>query len=171
MSFRKAGSSEQVVYQLLALHGSPTVACLTSPSILVAVVNGTTMRSFNLDTCFPPDVAYSPLAEVIDDLCYTTDYGTPMLITCHHLGWIHIRNMDSKKCRWKDLSNTSNIVRGVQKSIRPISVTSDGHGHLFVSDNANMCVHMLSLRDWWHIGIVMGPESGIPRRIRWCHDT
>ena len=55
------------------------------------------------------------------------------------------------------------------------AMVSDGHGHLFVSDKDNKCIHMLSLSDGQHLGrlhVIEGEQGlGFPAWVAWSEET
>ena len=58
----------------------------------------------------------------------------------------------------------------MEYDMRPVGVTTDGRGHLYVADWKNDCVHMFSVSDGLYMGCLLkGSEiAGNPENIRWC---
>ena len=58
----------------------------------------------------------------------------------------------------------------MEYDMRPVGVTTDGRGHLYVADWKNDCVHKFSVSDGLYMGCLLkGSEiAGNPENIRWC---
>ena len=68
--------------------------------------------------------------------------------------------------QWK----VKGAVPGLQKEIKPVSITSDTSGHIFICDEANKCVEVF-LMDGRHLDCIMKSEEdgfGEPVLVRWC---
>ena len=70
--------------------------------------------------------------------------------------FIDAHNLNSSEVAW-----TNEDVTGMEKEFRPRSLSTDGHGHLYVVDLDNDCVHMFSLDDGSHMGVVLSEEEGL----------
>ena len=67
---------------------------------------------------------------------------------------IHAYNADTKLLEWKK------EIDGMEKA----GVASDGHGHLFIFDKANKCVHMISVSNGQYMGcFITDGEQGLGR--------
>ena len=70
-----------------------------------------------------------------------------VIVTANDPQGIRAYNADTKLLEWK-----KEIAGMVQAGI-----VSDGHGHLFVCDGENGCVHMLSMSDGRYLGRLIHP--------------
>ena len=62
----------------------------------------------------------------------------------------------------------------MDKKMEPHGVTTDGHGHLFVCDWNNGCIHLFHITKSKYLGPVMreGEQGlGVPYRVEWCEAT
>ena len=70
---------------------------------------------------------------------------------------IHAYNADTNSLEWKKETE------GMEKA----GVASDGHGHLFVFDKANKCVHTLSVLNGQYMGCLIIEGDQDLRRPCW----
>ena len=76
---------------------------------------------------------------------------------------IHAYNVDNNSLEWKK------EIEGMERG----GVTSDGHGHVFVSDGDNACIHMLSVSDGHYMGCLIkqgDQDLGVPLWGTWCEE-
>ena len=79
--------------------------------------------------------------------------------------------IDAHKLNSSEVAWTNEDVTGMQMELCPRSLSTDGHGHLYVVDLDNDCVHMFSLDDGSHMGVVLS-EEGLSyfEEISWCDE-
>ena len=67
--------------------------------------------------------------------------------------------------------NNCNIA-GMEKHFWPFCLSTDGRGHLYVLDRNNDCVHMFSVDDGSHMGVVLSKEDGLScfHDVSWCEE-
>ena len=85
---------------------------------------------------------------------------------------IHCYSTATKSLKWR----VSGSLPGMQKSLHAAGLTSDGHGHLFVSDGwyGNRCIQMFSVSDGQYLGcLIKQGEQGLecPNRICWHSES
>ena len=116
-----------------------------------------------------PKITHITLHVDIYGICYVQNRDKQLLITTH--GRKGLSSYDTAKDRL-DWCVTRNLP-GMRKEINASSVTSDGHGHLFVCDTNNSCVQMFS-SEGLYIGTLqqVGDRGlGEPWRVQWCDKT
>ena len=76
---------------------------------------------------------------------------------------IHAYNVDTNKLEWKK------EMEGMKKA----GIVSVGHGHLFICDWDNKCIHMLSVSEGHYLGYLVkrGDQGlGSPSRAAWSEE-
>ena len=65
------------------------------------------------------------------------------------------------------------ILPGMEKNMIPAAIVTDGHGHLFILDRGNDCVHMMSVDGLYFGVIVRGLVQGMGelKEISWSEKT
>ena len=109
--------------------------------------------------------------DIVWDLCCTfmKNSNQRLLITTGGFDGVNAHNSDADKLEW----SVNGGLSGVEDEMTAEGVTSDGHGHLFVSDENNKCVHVFSISGD-HVGTVLHEgEQGLgrPRLIHWCDSS
>ena len=110
--------------------------------------------------------------DIVWDLCCCTfmkNSNQRLLITTGGFDGVNAHNTGTDKLEWSVKGGLS----GVGDEMTAEGVTSDGHGHLFVSDENNKCVHVFSISGD-HVGTVLHEgEQGLgrPRLIHWCDSS
>ena len=88
-----------------------------------------------------------------------------ILVTSESLMGIKAYDLSSGSLEWHK------NIPGMTKS----ALVPDGHGHLFVADKDNKCIHMLSLSDGQNLGrlhvIEEGEGLGFPAWVDWSEET
>ena len=87
---------------------------------------------------------------------------------------IHCYSTTTKSLKWEVAGQMPGILPGIPLgTIYATGVTTDGCGHLFVSDygwDGNNCIHMFSVSDGQYLGcLIKEGEQGVgyPRKISW----
>ena len=79
--------------------------------------------------------------------------------------------LDAYKPNSSEVTWNNEHVSNMERDLDPYSLSTDGDGHLFVMDLNNDCVHMFSLDDGSHMGVVLSEEEGLScfHDISWCN--
>ena len=105
------------------------------------------------------------------DMCFVRGRGDKELLitTRGPEGGIYGYDTDTDKLDWI----VKGTLPGVSKNVTADAVTTDGHGHLFVCDTSNACVHMLSVNgSYLGTPLKAGEQDfGGPWRIRWLENS
>ena len=102
-----------------------------------------------------------------EDMCFVseeTNRKRLIIVTTVGREGIHAYNVDTNKLEWK------REIDGMENS----GIVSDGHGHLFVCDYDNKCIHMLSVSDGHYMGCLIkrGDQGlGSPCWGVWSEET
>ena len=86
-----------------------------------------------------------------------------IIVTAQGPEGIHAYNVDTNSLEWKK------EIEGMARA----GIVSDGHGHLFVCDWGNKCIHMLSVSDGQYMGclIKQGVQGlGVPVFGAWSEE-
>ena len=98
-------------------------------------------------TRFPQDECKFYVAEYMYwDMCFVQEQNKKLVIvTADGPQGIHTYNADTKLLEWeKEIDGMENA-----------GIASDGHGHLFVFDKVNKCVHTLSVLNGQYMGCLI----------------
>ena len=149
----------------------PGRLCTSSPTTLLYVDHSKLPREVRWLDCAksPPRLLSAKNftcteQDSIYDICCVKHRDKQLLITTHELEGINAYNTSSNKREWCVLAELCETA----KNIRPQSITTDGHGHLFVVDKNNACIQMFSTGS-----VYMGPVLEKERfadlgEIDWC---
>ena len=104
--------------------------------------------------------------QFIEDMCLVACRKTDLLVTTQNFGGVYAYVAGTDNLRWY----FGGYHRGIDKWINAVGITSNGRGHLFVSDIGNNCIQMLSTDGTFLGSVLRGGKSGLgnPQRIRWC---
>ena len=104
--------------------------------------------------------------QFIEDMCLVTRGKTNLLVTTQNFGGVYAFVAGTDNLRWY----FGGYHRGIDKWINAVGITSNGRGHLFVSDIGNNCIQMLSTDGTFLGSVLRGGKNGLgnPQRIRWC---
>ena len=100
------------------------------------------------------------------DICFVQEQNKKLVIvTADGPQGIHAYNADTKLLEWeKEIDGMENA-----------GIAVDGHGHLFVCDGENGCIHMLSVLDGKYLGCLFTQdELGLgasPCWAAWSEET
>ena len=136
--------------------------CSTTPPKLATVTN--TMTSTP-----GPKITHVTQHEDIHSMCCVQYGGKHLLVVTHASRGVSAYNTETDRLDWC----ITRKVLGVESEINASAVTADGRGHLFICDNNNSCVHMLSA-DGQLLGTLQkeGRQGlGAPMRVRWSNRT
>ena len=145
----------------------PRILCQASPSVLLCnCLSGTNseIRWLDCSGIFAKENDQKkitiPGQNMWWDMCYVQEQNKKLVIlTADGPQGIHAYNVDTKLLEWKK------EIDGMEKA----GVASDGHGHLFVCDGKNGCVHKLSVSDGRYLRRLINPgELGHGVRPYWA---
>ena len=86
--------------------------------------------------------------------------GTDEIIVGVNTTDIHCYSTTTKSLKW----SVSGSLPGMYKALYPVGITTNGCGHLFISDgqNGNRCIQMFSVSDGQYIGcLIKEGEQGL----------
>ena len=101
------------------------------------------------------------------DMCFVKEQNKNMIIVASSkTNGIEAYNIDTGSLEWK----------GQRRGLQKCGVTSDGHGHIYVCDQApaNRCIHMFSAADGKYQGCLIGEGEqglGVPLWVVWSEPT
>ena len=171
----------------------PGVMCAASPTMLLfeaykgdaLAVPGPTdppreVRSLDLSTtsvhCLEDKTMTLTPGGSIFDMCFVERGSKRLLVTIQYTmiqevkkSRIYTYDTDTKTLVW----SIGGKLPGMKKVIDPESVTTDGRGHLFVTDNNNGCIHQITI-DGDYVGVVLTAgeqDLGKPKIVRWWKDS
>ena len=77
-------------------------------------------------------------------------------------------NTETDKLEWKVNRKLSKM----EHDMTAMGVTTDGHGHLFVTDRHNHCIQMFSVSDGSYMGFLETGDDTLrcPSLICWCEN-
>ena len=112
-----------------------------------------------------------PQAKFAHNVCFAQHAGEQLVVvtcgvpTASH-GGIFGYDAKTKKVKWQ----VEGELAGMTKSIKAQEVTTDGQGHLFVSDNHNKCIQMFDFNGNYLGGVLKKGDHGLrtPRALTWC---
>ena len=159
------------LHKILHTHSvspEPGRLCQVSASVLLFVCGTLEQPEVHRLDCstIPPkedSIIIFPAAVNVYDMCFVSremNNGRFIIVTPEGPKGIHAYNVDTNKLEWKK------EIEGMEKS----GIVSDSHGHLFVCDDDNRCIHMLSVSDGQHLGCLIktGEQGlGIPLWAVW----
>ena len=112
----------------------------------------------------------------IEDMCFVENGQKQLLVVADGKEGLFAYNTATDELEWKKDGHLSeNII-----AMKPMGVTTDGRGHLFVTDCGNHCIQMFSVSDGQYLGYLVIENIGsfdrskifrFPYRIRWCEET
>ena len=109
--------------------------------------------------------------ENVVDMCFVQDGYKQLVILANSEKGLFAYNAKTNKQEWKWDGKFS----GMKKNIDIRGITTDGRGHLFVSDRNNQCIYVLSPLDGACICCLLNDDDidllGNPGIIRWCEKT
>ena len=110
--------------------------------------------------------------DVIFDLCLVHDGNKQLLIVASRDS-LCAYDTATDKLEW----TLGRRLPGMENRMGPRGVTTDGHGHLFITDLSNQCIQMFSVSEIRYLGCLMknaeifkehGHSTLTQVNIRWC---
>ena len=108
--------------------------------------------------------------EYILDMCFDADKQLMVAIAIYSGSssdnQLSTYNTETGKREW----NFYGKLPEMEEDTNPCSATTNGHGHLFVSDSNNKCIQMFRVLDGGYLGCLVKDDErlGCPDYIRWC---
>ena len=119
----------------------------------------------------------------IEDMCFVKDGEKQLLVVAGGNEGLSAYNTVRDALQWKIDGHLS----GNEMVMKPMGVTTDGRGHLFIADSHNRRIQMFVAPDGQYLGYLLLDKTEIPRsrfvyynfeeifrfpwRIRWCEET
>ena len=171
IEFLDLNNLDQIVYTHSVAPNNSDTLCQASPSVLLYIGGTVACREIRWLDCstIPPkesQVNVLPMTTPIWNMCFDRQEASHkrlVIFTARGPEGIHAYNIDTKSIDWiKTIDDMENA-----------GVTTDGHGHLFICDAFNDCVHMLSVSDGKYLGCLTDKEKlGLvrPTHPAWSED-
>ena len=173
IEFRDFNNLDQIIYTLTVAPRKPTRLFQVSPSVLLYYcrANAEQGEIHWLDCeALPPrvikhkNIIHLP-KDMWWDMCFVQGPNKNLVVaTADGPEGIHAYNADTNSLEWKK------EIDGMEKA----GIAADGHGHLFVFDKENKCVHMLSVADGQYKGCLIKEgeqDIGRPCWGVWSEET
>ena len=112
------------------------------------------------------EISFTTSVPYLSDMIGVLNDAQELVIGVTSENGIHCYSTTNKNLKWSMAGNLS----GMQKVLDAERVTTDGHGHLFVSDYDNRCIQMFSVSDGQYLGCLIkeGAQGlGLPYGICW----
>ena len=102
------------------------------------------------------------------DMCCVQDRNKHLLLTTGGFDGVSAYNTDTDQIEWCK----KGTLAGMEEQMMAEGVTTDGCGHVFISDESNGCIHVLSNKGF-HLGVLKEGEQGLGRSrlIHWCNEA
>ena len=175
IQFRDPNNLDSILYTHYVALARPVQPCQVSPSVLL-FVSGPVARSeicwLDCSTIPPKQKSQKkiifPAAIKFQDMCFVSgkqmNRKRLLIVTSVGPEGIHAYNVDTKSLDWIKEIEGLELAR----------VSSDGHGHLFVCDRGNECIHMISVLDGQYLRcFIKTGEQGLgrPGFAAWSEET
>ena len=115
------------------------------------------------------DKNFTLTKEYIADITLAQDGGEEFLISAHWASGIFSFKTRTGQLEW----SVTGKLPGMKKDLYASSITSDGHGNLFVCDRGNSCMQMFSVSDGQYLGCLFREgDHGLGRPVctGWCKE-
>ena len=159
----------KVVFSL-RISGDPAALCTRASSqLLYQNKQAKPYRVRRVDCSATPPTLHEVTSVVHDGREYVWRMCSPsrdLLVVTRYKEGVFCYTLDGGQLKWK----VSGKLPGMDWDIDARGVTADGQRHLFVCDESNRCVHMLSTTDGAHLGVVVRAlleGVGNPREVTW----
>ena len=173
IDFRDLINLNEVILSHSTVPHEPGIMCTSTATTLLYENQSKYPREVRWLDCrvSPPKAASGTNITVTQqnnmwDMRYVSLGDKQLLITSHRYEGVNAYNVKTDKLEWKvDGGNLPWIER-----IDVEALSLDGVGHLFVADDLNKCVHVLSVADGSYLGHVLRATDDKPGkwRLRWC---
>ena len=144
----------------------PGVLCATPSTLLYVDESKNEIHWLDLSDAKPKPAAGKCTIDIeskIRDVCVVKDGDKELLIVVvDEVNGVFAYNTETGKLEWKVDVAAPRIKYGMC----PVGITTDGRGHLFVTDENNEFIHMFSASDGLYITDLK--ITGNPQAIRWC---
>ena len=154
IEFRPVENLEQVVHSLDVTPHYPDYMCAvtSSPSqLLYWDKDSGKIHLVDCSTTPPTPQGEIPIVydgkEDVSDMCTSRD----LLVVARGVDGVFAYKLDGGELKWDILGE----LPGMHRDMSAVGVTADDNGHLFMCDENNRCVHVLSARDGAHLGVVV----------------
>lgn len=107
--------------------------------------------------------------DIVWDMCCVQDRNKHLLLTTGGFDGVNAYNTDTDQVEWCK----KGTLTGMEEQMMAEGVTTDGRGHVFISDESNRCIHMLSNKGSYLGVLLKEGEQGLgrPRLVHWCSET
>ena len=170
IEFRDANDLGKVLCTHSVAPHQPGWLCTKTPSVLLysdTTKSPREIRLLDLDGPQPklaPEIIHSQ-HDVIRDMCSIQDRGKWLLVIATNGEGLFAYNIKEDKIEWK----VDEDLPGMTKKLDARGVTTDGNGHLFVTDCDGRSIEMFSASDGSYMGCLQKDAKalGDPTRLCW----
>ena len=173
IEFRDLNNLDEILYTHSVARNKPGRLFPVSPSILLfgcGTVEGPEIHWLDCSAIPPKEVSQKnvifPTENIIWEMCFVNEEKNRKRLIIITAGneRIYAYNVDTKSLEWK-----TEI-----KGMKQVGIVSDSHGHLFICDLENKCIHMISVSDGQYMGCLIerGDQGmGSPVWGVWSEET
>ena len=172
IEFRPVGDLNKIVFSL-PISGDPAALCTQAPSqLLYQNKQAKPYRVRRVDCSATPPTLHEVTSIVHDGREYVWRMCSPsrdLLVVTRYKEGVFCYTLKGE-LKWR----VSGKLRQMELDIDARGVTADDQGHLFVCDESNRCVHLLSATDGTHLGVVVKAlveGVGKPREVAWHQES
>ena len=155
IEFRDKNDLNKILHTHSVAPKQPGLLCQVSPSVLLYICGTVARPEVHWLDCssIPPEEDCQKniiflAANMFRNMCFVREEINRkclVIVTAQGPHGIHAYNMDNNSLEWKK------EMKGMERG----GVAADGHGHLFVFDGDNRCIHMLSVSDGYYMGCLI----------------
>ena len=153
---------------------SPGVICtMTSSKILFVDKSKMPCEIHSINVSGRKSAAGKPLIHTqqngITDMCCVKDGAKQLLVVAARDEGLHAYNMRTDRLEW----SAKVKLPGMEREMRAYGVTTDGRGHLYVTDHRSQCIQMFSVSNGDYLGYLMKDDVLLRSTagIRWNEAT
>ena len=165
IEFRDSTDLNRVILSHSVAPHKPDILCAVSSSLLL-YTNSSVVQQLDLSDSEPKlqpsHFTKSVWSHWLCDLCVLVDNGKQLVVCVNGLDGARAWDKDIGEVIWK----LEGVTCGMDQNMNLKSVTSDGSGHLFVSDTENG-IKVLAAADGQCLGRCNIKGLGQPSIIRW----
>ena len=170
--FHHADNLTEVIHSYSVEPHLPGELCTSGNTMLMYLDKSKNPREVRWLDCRGPTPR--PLKSIttmhshVSEMCYAKMDNKDLLAAANGYG-IYAYNTNTGELDW----SVSGEVKGMKEEIYPDGVTSDGQGHLFLSDARRASIHVFSTDGEYIVRLIKAGEQGfgVPGCIRWCVNT